>query len=136
MKIKLMLGVLAGLVLLGGAVGVGAISDKGTNQNGNTSNVNVVKDDYYDDDYMKRDGDGSDDKLNQTKNPQGKISEEEAVAIATKETKGNVVKVELDDHYYEIEIKDGSYEVEYKIDLYTGKILDKEVDQDDSSNAD
>lgn len=59
------------------------------------------------------------------------ISSEEAIAIATTDTQGKVVKVELDDSHYEIEIKTGTYEIEYKIDSVTGAILEKEVDRED-----
>ncbi|KKK39389.1 hypothetical protein WQ57_03955 [Mesobacillus campisalis] len=59
------------------------------------------------------------------------LSSEKAIEIATKESRGKVEDLELDDGVYEIEIKDGTHEYEYKIDAKTGKILEKEIDRDD-----
>lgn len=137
MKRKLLLGGLTGLLVLGGAVGVGAFSDNSKNDAGQKSNFEVNKDDWGDDKGSDRSlSVGRDDDSNQVQNRKGIISEAEAIAIATKETPGNVVEVELDDDHYEIEIKNGHYETEYKIDAYTGKILEKDVDQDDSRTDD
>ncbi len=133
MKRKILLGGLTGLLILGGAVGVGAFSDNGNNDTGQKSNVEMIKDDRGSDRNVSV---GREDDSNQVQNRKGMISEAEAIAIATKETPGNVVEVELDDDYYEIEIKDGHYETEYKIDAYTGKILEKDVDLDDSRTDD
>lgn len=79
-------------------------------------------DDYYDDDKVL--------------NYDGKLlTMDEAVAIAKKQAKGKVSKVELDDDdgklYYEIEIKDGKYEYEFEIDAITGEVLEFEKDRDD-----
>jgi uncharacterized membrane protein YkoI len=97
------------------------------NDDNKVDDNNKVNDDNKVDDSNKvnSDSNSSVDKNNQM------ITSEEAIAIATKDTQGRVVKVELDDNHYEIEIKTGTYEIEYKIDSVTGAILEKEVDRED-----
>ena len=68
------------------------------------------------------------------------ISEEAAIAIAMKQAKGTVAKVELDNDdgrvVYEIEIKDGMYEYDFDIDAVSGDVLKFEKDHDDDDNDD
>lgn len=156
MKRKVLIGIIAGAILFGGAIGVGALADEGNNDVSSaqlvdkSSNEKVSSDDRYNDsrgsenqgsddlygDDRRSDDKGFDDQyddnptIHQTQNVN--ISEDEAVAIATKDTSGDVIKVELDDYrYYEIEVKNGQYEVEYKIDANTGAILEKDIDHED-----
>jgi uncharacterized membrane protein YkoI len=97
------------------------------NDDNKVDDSNKVNDDNKVDDSNKV---NSDSNSSAGKNNQ-MITSEEAIAIATKDTQGRVVKVELDDNHYEIEIKTGTYEIEYKIDSVTGAILEKEVDRED-----
>ncbi|RJG21716.1 PepSY domain-containing protein [Paenibacillus thiaminolyticus] len=59
------------------------------------------------------------------------ISKKQAIAIALQDTPGKVIEVDSDKNVYEIEIRNGNLEVEYKIDKFTGKIVEKDVDDDD-----
>jgi uncharacterized membrane protein YkoI len=100
---------------------------------GKVTKVETTDDDSKDDNGKKNDASykvNDDSKSSVGKNNK-MISSEEAIAIATTDTQGRVVKVELDDSHYEIEIKTGTYEIEYKIDSVTGAILEKEVDRED-----
>ncbi|HZG72843.1 MAG TPA: PepSY domain-containing protein [Chondromyces sp.] len=62
---------------------------------------------------------------------QDRISQEEAIAIATKDTPGKVTEIELDDDHYEIEIKNNGQETDLDIHAFTGEILKKDVDRED-----
>ncbi|KAA0546320.1 hypothetical protein FZW96_16600 [Bacillus sp. BGMRC 2118] len=57
-----------------------------------------------------------------------KLTKEDAIAIATKDTTGKVVKFEYDEGHYEIEIHTETHEVDYEIDARTGKIMEKDID--------
>ncbi|WII38418.1 PepSY domain-containing protein [Paenibacillus thiaminolyticus] len=59
------------------------------------------------------------------------ISKKQAIAIALQDTPGKVIEADSGKHVYEIEIRNGNREVEYKIDKFTGKIVEKDVDDDD-----
>lgn len=147
MKLKMMIGSLAGFLLFGGVVGASSFSDDSNKYDDKftkkeytvTVNENKVSDDddhfddkyyddhHYDDSYYKHHSSHS-----QIQNQKAKISLADAIAIATKNSKGKVDKAKLDDNsHYEIEIKTGSYEIEYKIDAYTGKVIKKEVEKYD-----
>ena len=67
-----------------------------------------------------------------------KISPEEAKTIALKLANGEITDFELDEDdgrlIYEIEIKTKDSEHEIKIDAYTGKVLEHEIDQDDDDD--
>jgi uncharacterized membrane protein YkoI len=54
------------------------------------------------------------------------------IAIATKETPGKAVEIELDsnDGHYELEVQTDKYQVDYEIDANTGKILEKDIEDD------
>ncbi|MFD2680381.1 PepSY domain-containing protein [Bacillus seohaeanensis] len=105
-KFKLVIGGIAGVVLLGGAVGVGAISNSG-------------------------------DKTGKAVSAQQElISKEEAKNIASKETKGTVENIELDEEdgrmEYDVDLhneKDDDIDVE--INAVNGKVLKVDYDRDD-----
>ncbi|WCF09172.1 PepSY domain-containing protein [Paenibacillus thiaminolyticus] len=59
------------------------------------------------------------------------ISKKQAIAIALQDTPGKVIEADSGKNVYEIEIRSGNREVEYKIDKFTGKIVEKDVDDDD-----
>lgn len=64
--------------------------------------------------------------------PSGRITAEEAKAIALKRTGGGIItEFERDDGEFEIEIKFNGKEYEIEIDARTGQILDFEVEDDD-----
>ncbi|WP_342513427.1 PepSY domain-containing protein [Sporosarcina sp. FSL K6-1522] len=89
-------------------------------------------------DQDDRDGDDRDDDVVV---PNGKpITEVAAIAIANKQAKGIVTKVELDNEdgrvIYEIEMKDGTYEYDFDIDAVSGEVLKFEKDQDDDDHDD
>lgn len=138
MKRKILMGMVALAILFGGVVSIGALADERENAVSNTpvvENNAGANEKANSDDRVKGnqtdDNQYDDDSILQI-NRELKISKDEAIAIATKDTPGNVIEVELDDYrYYEIEVKNGQYEVEYKIDANTGAILEKDIDRDD-----
>ncbi|MCM3601375.1 PepSY domain-containing protein [Robertmurraya korlensis] len=68
---------------------------------------------------------------------EAKITKDEAIAVALKESPGTVTKVELDDDYtYEIEIRDGDKEMDYEIDAMTGEIREMDTDFFDDRDDD
>ncbi|MEH7237146.1 PepSY domain-containing protein [Bacillus sp. JJ1562] len=96
--------------------------------NATTGKVVKVEDDRDDDD---------DRVTTQVAATSAKISKEEAMAIATKDTPGKIVEFELDDDgYYEIEMKYEGKEVEMKISVVDGTILKKEIDDRDDNDDD
>jgi len=182
MKRKMIIGSIAGFVVLGGAMGVAASSKSDMKNEEKTSNIISVEeakeiainevggqlkgiefdkedgrliyevdlfhansdDDDVDVDidavsgeviHVDRDDDDQDDDEYKYERSDArenvKISHEEAIAIALKDTPGKVKEAELDDDgYYEIEIKNGKTEVEMKVDADSGKIIEKETDRD------
>jgi len=67
-------------------------------------------------------------KSDTTQSTKQKLTKEEAIAIALKETPGKVIEVEYDDGEYDIEVRTETHEVDYEIDARTGKILEKDFD--------
>jgi len=66
-----------------------------------------------------------------------KISKEQAISIATKDTPGKIVEIELDDdNHYEIEMIYDGKEVEMEISAVDGTILEKEIDDRDDDERD
>lgn len=130
---KLLIGVFTGIVLFGGVVGVGALASEQENKQIKTyqadikANLKKVDDDRI---FDNRD----DDFVNGQKQVV-KITKDDAIKIATDNTPGEVVKVELDDSgYYEIDVVSSQSKVEYKIDANNGEILSKELDDDRSDD--
>lgn len=72
----------------------------------------------------------------QSQDRKASISKKQAIAIALQDTPGKVVEVDSDKNVYEIEIRNAKHEVEYKIDKYTGKIIEKDVDDADDDEWD
>ncbi|MEH7382930.1 PepSY domain-containing protein [Bacillus sp. JJ1533] len=96
----------------------------------NTATVKEVRND-------DRNDDDDDQKLSQTTAAAVKISKEQAISIATKDTPGKIVKIELDDDlYYEIEMIHEGKEAEFEISAVDGKILKKEIDDRDDDDHD
>ncbi|WP_010676508.1 PepSY domain-containing protein [Bacillus timonensis] len=87
---------------------------------------------------VKVDDDRDDERItSQASGATVKISKEQAISIATKDTPGKITEIELDDDgYYEIEMKHEGKEVEMKISVVDGTILKKEIDDDDDYNDD
>lgn len=186
MKKKIIIFGVAGLLLLGGSVGVSAVSEQQSNEklqsNANLLSIDKVKEiaaaevdgviesveldkkqgrltyevefdggygedddievyvDAYSGEVLKVKYD--DDRIVtptpkntkmesvHTKTTNGKrLTKEEAIAIATKDTPGKVVDVEYDDGEYEIEIHTDTHEVDFEIDARTGVILEKDIDR-------
>jgi uncharacterized membrane protein YkoI len=66
-----------------------------------------------------------------------KISKEQAISIATKDTPGKILEIELDDdNHYEIEMIYEGKEVEMEISAVDGTILKKEIDDLDDNDDD
>ena len=63
------------------------------------------------------------------------LTVEEAIAVAMKQAKGAVTKVEMEDDdgglHYEIEVEDGTFEYDFEIDAVTGEVLKFEKSEDD-----
>lgn len=76
------------------------------------------------------DGDFDNDSLKMKQNV--KVSEVQAIATAIIDSPGKVVEVDLEsaNGYYEIDIQARNGEIEVKIDTVTGKIIGKEIDND------
>ena len=72
----------------------------------------------------------SDDTEGNENNPNVKISKEQAEKAAKKESKGEVVEVELDDGHYEVEMKDSKKVYEVKVNGQTGKVMEVKQDKD------
>lgn len=134
MKRKWLMGVITGLVLFGGVVGLGALANNDQPKSAQTLQTDIATKVNYVDDYLDDDrlfDDQRDNGLTTGQIPSVNITKEEAIAIATQETSGEVIKIELDDaRYYEIDVMTDQYKVEYKIDANTGEILAKEFDDD------
>ncbi|MCJ7842482.1 PepSY domain-containing protein [Lederbergia sp. NSJ-179] len=66
----------------------------------------------------------------QNENKNMPITEEKAISIALSDTQGEVTEIDFDseDLEYEMEISTGNKEVEIKVDAKTGKILEKDID--------
>ncbi|WP_019155393.1 PepSY domain-containing protein [Robertmurraya massiliosenegalensis] len=187
MKKKIIVGSVVGVLLLGGALGVSAVSEpKVASSNdlitmdkaaeiatkkvdGVVESINLEKEKgrlVYEVDFDGPYGDDDDDievyvdavsgevvkvknddknvsgTVKQTKSEQGTqktasskiITQEEAIAIATKDTPGKVIEVEYDDGEYEIEIHTDTHDVDFEIDARTGTILEKDVDRLDDDD--
>ncbi|MCC3355844.1 PepSY domain-containing protein [Bacillus sp. REN16] len=167
MKKKLVVLGIVGAVVLGGAVGVGAIAKETevsfskakeiATQEVKGSHVKELELDrengklvYEVEVEGTQDGDSEvvinattgkvirveddrdDDRINsQTTEASVKISIDQAISIATKDTPGKIVEIELDeDGYYEIEMKHDGKEVEMEVSAVDGTILKKEFDDD------
>lgn len=91
--------------------------------------LKVERDDDDDADERQRDR-----RPSQAKERTATISKKQAVAIALQDTPGQVIETDSAKHVYEIEIRSGNRDLEYKIDKYTGKIVDKEVDDADEDD--
>ncbi|MFS0639102.1 PepSY domain-containing protein [Mesobacillus foraminis] len=180
MKRNILIAGVAGIVLLGGAVGAGAFDDRAENTapaakktentismekaeeiavkeaGGIVEKVEYDKDDSrenYEVELRSEDGnddtdvkidavtgevisidrdDDDDDNESNVQNTEVKLSKDDVIAIAVKETPGKVVEFEFDrdDLVYELEVKTDKSEVDYEIDANTGKILEKDTDDD------
>ena len=178
MKRKLLIGSIAGLFVLGGAMGAGAasksadvnsaektaniISTKDAEEiainefGGKLKSIELEKDDghfIYDIELLQKNGEDIDldlnavsgkiikidrhdddnddeyDRSNKIKNVT--LTIDDAISTAIEDTPGKVVDAEYDeDGYYDIEMKIGQNEVEMKIDANSGKIIEKENDDD------
>ncbi|WP_180271163.1 PepSY domain-containing protein [Fredinandcohnia onubensis] len=117
--------------------------------NATTGKVVRVDDDRDDDDAkannvatetvvkVNEDRDDDDDRVTSQKAVSSpKVSKEQAISIATKDTPGKIVEIELDDdNHYEIEMIYEGKEVEMEISAVDGTVLKKEIDDlDDNDN--
>ncbi len=115
-------------VVLGGAIGVGAIDKMEDSVNHITG---VVTTNQPTQTNVK-----TDDKSSVT-SQEVKITQDEAIAIALKESPGTVTKADLDDdNEYEIEIRDGNKEIDFEIDAMTGEIREMDIDFFDDRDDD
>jgi uncharacterized membrane protein YkoI len=100
-----------------------------------TVSAQSIQNGQNDDDKSSTSKENTQDTKVQTTNQ--RISKDEAIAIATKETPGKVVEVDYDDGEYEIEIRTETHEIDYEIDASTGKIVEKDIDDlDDDDDED
>lgn len=119
----LLIGIVS-FVVLGGALGVGAIDKTDDNLEKNVTNVVTTSDSTETSQTNVNTDDSS-----SVSSQEVKITQDEAIAIALKESPGTVTKVELDDeNEYEIEIRDGDKEIDYEIDAMTGEIREMDTD--------
>ncbi|MDQ0245183.1 putative membrane protein YkoI [Bacillus fengqiuensis] len=96
-----------------------------------TADILKVEENNFDDDR--------DDQVS-TPTTEALLSQREAMAIATKQGAGNVVKIELDEengrYEYEMEVKTDKGEADITIDAETGKVLELELDDDNDDRYD
>ncbi len=96
-----------------------------------TADILKVEENGFDDDR--------DDQVSTT-TLEGLLSEQEAMAIATKQVAGEIVKIELDKddgrYEYEMELKTDKGEADITIDAETGKVLELELDDDNDDRYD
>ncbi|MGI8383847.1 PepSY domain-containing protein [Robertmurraya sp. P23] len=118
-------------VVLGGTLGVGAIDKMDDNSVKNVKDVVTTSDSTEPTQTTVKTDDSS------VSSQEVKISQDEAIAIALKESPGTVTKVEIDDdNEYEIEIQDGDKEMDYEIDAMTGEIREMDTDFFDDRDDD
>jgi uncharacterized membrane protein YkoI len=123
----LLIGIVS-FVVLGGAIGVGAI-DKMEDSVNQVSGVVTTSQPTQTN--VKTDDSTS------VSSKEMKITQDEAIAIALKESPGTVTKAELDDdNEYEIEIRDGDKEIDFEIDAMTGEIREMDTDFFDDRDDD
>ena len=89
-----------------------------------------VKNNVSSEKVVKVNADRDDDRVTSQKAVSSvKISKKQAISIATKDTPGKIVEIELDDdNHYEIEMIYDGKEVEMEISAADGTILEKEID--------
>lgn len=96
-----------------------------------TAEILKVEENNFDDDR--------DDQVSTT-TTEALLSQQEAMAIATKQVTGKVVKIELDQdngrYEYEMEVKADKGEADITIDAETGKVLEVELDDDTDDRYD
>jgi len=87
--------------------------------------------------YENDDDDRYDDR-EQTVQSNNFISKQQAIEIAEEAVNGTVTEVELDEddnqYVYELELKTSQSEAEVEVDAVTGKVLDKEYDDNDNDD--
>lgn len=129
----LIIGVI-GFMVLGGAIGVGAMhktNDDDFQKIALKANTTTTSPASNPSTTISTDDSSS------TASQKGKITQEEAIAIALNESPGTVTKAELDDdNEYEIEIQDGNKEFDYEIDAATGEIRERDTDFFDDRDDD
>jgi uncharacterized membrane protein YkoI len=119
----LLIGIVS-FVVLGGALGVGAIDKMDDDSVKNVMDVVTTSDaTELTQTNVKTDDSSS------VSSQEVKITKEEAISIALKESPGTVTKVEIDDdNEYEIEILDGDKEIDFEINAMTGEIREMDTD--------
>lgn len=126
----LLIGIVS-FVVLGGAIAVGAIDKMEDSVNPVTGVVSTSQPTEPTQTNVKSDNSTS------VTSQEVKISQDEAIAIALKESPGTVTKAELDDdNEYEIEIRDGDKEIDFEIDAMTGEIREMDTDFFDDRDDD
>lgn len=126
----LLIGIVS-FVVLGGAIAVGAIDKMEDSVNPVTGVVSTSQPTEPTQTNVK-----SDNSISVT-SQEVKITQDEAIAIALKESPGTVTKAELDDdNEYEIEIRDGDKEIDFEIDAMTGEIREMDTDFFDDRDDD
>jgi uncharacterized membrane protein YkoI len=154
MKNKVFIGVLSGLLVLGGAIAVGAskndtLPDDSIHADDKTSVINLdtrnlpelkagqeleLETEHGQTFYkIESDDDSSNSSASQSQNSSA-ISVEEAAKIATKEVSGKVTKIEKEMEHgrleYKFEIQSNRGEADVRVDAETGKITRVEFDDD------
>jgi len=126
MKNKMLIGILSAGVILSGALTVGATS----NNSGEETLLKVTESQEM---IPTEDRE----EKNQS-SKQNIITEQEATDIAAKAVGGTVNEMELDEddnrYVYEFELNTSKGEAEVKVDAVTGKVLEKEYDDDNDDD--
>jgi uncharacterized membrane protein YkoI len=154
MKNKVLIGALSGLLVLGGAIAVGAskndsrpddsihVDDKTSVKNLDTQNIPEIKDGqeveletehgqtFY---KLESNDDSSKSSSSQTTNTSA-LSVEEAAKIATNEVNGKITKIEKEMEHgrleYKFEIQSDQGEADVRVDAASGKITRVKFDDD------
>ena len=115
-----------GFIVLGGAIGVGAMDKINDDDFQKTT---LIENPTTTSTKSHASTNNSTDDSSTRPTQKGNITQEEAIAIALKESPGTVTKAELDDdNEYEIEIQDGNKEFDYEIDAVSGEIRERDTD--------
>ncbi|GEK60092.1 PepSY domain-containing protein [Marinococcus halophilus] len=118
MKGKMIAGSLAGVTALGALIGAGVYTAGGVGAE--TSSVPASEETAAESKESTSSGNGKE-----------KISADEAVMIAEKETNGKAVELQLDmeDQKYEVEVE-GEDEYDIEVGAFSGEVIQKETDDD------
>jgi uncharacterized membrane protein YkoI len=159
MKNKVLIGVVSSVLVLGGAIAVGAskndsrpddsihLDDKSSVINLDTQSLPEIKEGQeieleteHGQTFYKIESDDDSSKSTASQSNTSAISVEEAAKIAVNEVNGNITKVEQEMEHgrleYKFEMQSAQGEVDVRVDAETGKVTRVKFDDDSNDNRD